>query len=93
MNKNRLCFCVFWDKKGILRDFSFYYIKALKEITKKLIVIINGDISEKSKHKLSELNIDIIQRENFGLDFGGWKYAIEKIGYRTQRSSNGIRHR
>lgn len=79
--KNRYCICVFWEKDGIVRDYVIYYLKGLQEIANKVLVAVNGKLTDESKEKLESLGVEIFQRENNGLDFGGWKDAIGKIGY------------
>lgn len=73
--------CVFWDRNGILKDYAYFYLKALQEISKKLIVVVNGSIKDESKAKIEYLGADVIIRENKGLDFAAYKTAIELIGY------------
>ncbi|MEE3350035.1 MAG: hypothetical protein VZR09_08345, partial [Candidatus Gastranaerophilaceae bacterium] len=50
--KKRCCICVFWDKQGIVRDYVTYYIKGLQEIAEKVIVTVNGIITDDSREKL-----------------------------------------
>ena len=78
---NRFCICVFWEKDGIVRDYVEYYLKGLQEIANKVLIVVNGEINAEGKKKLQALGVDIMQRPNLGLDFGGWKEAIFKIGY------------
>lgn len=77
----RLCFCVFYEMNGIVRDNVIYYLKGLKEVVDKIVFVVNGELSEESRCKVLDLGINIFQRENNGLDFGGWKEALEKFGY------------
>lgn len=77
----RFCICVFYEKDGIVRDNITYYLKGLQEVAEKILLVVNGKLTEEGKSKVYDLGIDIFQRENNGLDFGGWKEALEKIGY------------
>lgn len=79
--KNRAIICVFWDRNGHLRRYVEYYLQHLKRISQRLIVVINGDITLESEQILKNLGLEYYCRENKGLDFGGYKYGIEKIGY------------
>ncbi len=79
--KKRCCICVFWDKQGIVRDYVTYYIKGLQEVAEKVIVTVNGILTEDSREKLKNLGVQVFQRENKGLDFGAWKDTIADIGY------------
>ena len=49
--KKRCCICVFWDKQGIVRDYVTYYIKGLQKIAEKVIVTVNGIITDDSREK------------------------------------------
>ncbi len=79
--KNRAIICVFWERNGHLRRYVEYYLQHLKRISQRLIVVINGDITLESEQILKDLGLEYYCRENKGLDFGGYKYGIEKIGY------------
>lgn len=79
--KNRLTICVFWDKEGVLREYALFYIKALKEFSEKLLVVVNGFITEASQKTLEELGCKVVKRENRALDFGAYKFGLSFIGY------------
>ena len=78
---NRFCICVFYEKDGIVRDYFLYYVKELQKIANKVIVVANGLLSNEGKTKLETLGVDILIRENKGLDFGAWKVAMTQIGF------------
>lgn len=77
----RYCICVFWEKDGIVRDYFSYYLKGLQEVAEKILVVVNGKISEDSRKLLSDMGINILVRENKGLDFWAYKAGIETAGY------------
>lgn len=77
----RYCICVFYDKDRIVRDYFTYYIEGLQKVCDKILVVVNGGLNADEKCKLEKLGIDLLIRENRGLDFGVWKVAIEKVGY------------
>ncbi len=80
--QKRYCICTFWEKNGIVRDYFSYYIKSLADICEKVVVVVNGGITDEGrKNLLSIKNTEILQRENFGIDFGAYKAGIENIGY------------
>lgn len=74
----RLGIYVFWEKKGIVRDFVFYYLNGLKKVTEKIYVVVNGIILDKYKTKLEAKGYHIIVRPNIGLDFAAYKEALNK---------------
>ena len=77
----RYCICVFWEKDGIVRDYFSYYLKGLQEVAEKILVVVNGKISEDSRKLLSDMGINVLVRENKGLDFWAYKAGIETAGY------------
>ena len=79
--KNRLTICVFWDKEGVLREYALFYIKALKEFSEKLLVVVNGVITEASQKTLEELGCKVVKRENRALDFGAYKFGLSYVGF------------
>ena len=89
--ENNICICVFYEKDGIVRNYVSYYIRALTEVASKIIVVVNGKISEEGLTTLKDFdNVEIIKRENKGLDFGAWKETIDKIGYENLKEYDNI---
>ena len=62
--KKRCCICVFWDKQGIVRDYVTYYIKGFQKVAEKVIVTVNGLLTNESREKLKNLGVQVFQREN-----------------------------
>lgn len=77
----RLCICVLYEKDGIVRDYVTYYLKGLQEVAERVIAVVNGTLNTEGRRKLDALGVEIIVRENKGLDFGAWKYTINELGY------------
>lgn len=77
----RLALYVFWEKDGIVRDYVTYYLNGLKEVAQDIVVIVNGKLSVEGRQKLEAQGVDILVRENTGLDFGAWKAALEYKGW------------
>lgn len=77
----RLALYVFFEKNGIVRHFNKFYLESLKTVSQKVVVIINGKLSVAGREQLRGLSVEILVRENIGLDFSAWKEAIEEIGY------------
>lgn len=74
---NRLSIFVFWEKNGIVRDYIFYYLQGLKEVTQKIIVVVNGEISSEGEEKLRKIGIIVLKRENVGVDFWAYKTGLD----------------
>ena len=76
LKKRRLGIAVCYDKDGIIDDYIPYCLKDLKENLDKLIVVFNGQLSKAGFDKLASVADDVVERDNHGMDFGAWKYAI-----------------
>lgn len=82
MNKaKRLALYIFYEREGFVSDYVKYYVKAMKEITDRLVFIVNGQIQPEGRKEIEALGAEIFNRENKGLDFGAWKEAILSIGF------------
>ena len=82
MNKvKRLALYIFYDKEGFVSDYVKYYVKALKEVTDRIVFIVNGKILPEGRREIEDLGPEIFNRENKGLDFGAWKETILSLGF------------
>ena len=79
----RLALYVFWEKNGVVRDYVTYYLKALKKIAKDIIVIANGGVNPEGEQTLKNIGVELLKRENHGIDFGAWQDAIQQKGWDT----------
>ena len=73
----RVAIYAFYDKNGIVDDYVFYFLKALKEQCSKIICVVNGFIEDKYKSSFSESEIELVIRENLGFDAFAYKKGIE----------------
>ena len=78
---NRIALYVFFHKEGIVEDYVLYYLKNLKTICSRIVLIANGKLADNAKKQLDKLSINYLIRENKGIDFAAWKYALESIGW------------
>ena len=69
----RYAICVYYDSEGELRPFMEHFLLSLKEVCTGILLVINGTITENSKIKISNLGINILQRENKGYDFHAYR--------------------
>ena len=79
----RLALYVFWEKDGIVRDYVTYYLTSLQAVAQRILVIVNGKLSSSGRRKFESLGVEILLRENRGLDFSAWKAGLESIGWDT----------
>ena len=81
-------FCSF-DNDNVIRENVYYYLNALMLAGFDIIFISSSStISGTDLEKLSRCCIAIINRENKGYDFYGWKTALEK--YPEYREHSGL---
>ena len=78
MNK-RITVFFFYDKDGIVREFVYYLLKSLKQISQYLLVVSNGEISPIYKNRLLSICDDLLERDNIGFDVWAYKEAFDYI--------------
>lgn len=71
--KNVLGIIVLFNKDYILTNASEFLASSLKEISSRLIVVINGNMEKSSITRLQKYSSEIIVRENIGFDGGAYK--------------------
>lgn len=77
---NRLAVYVLWEKSGIVRDYVIAYLKGLQEVASKVIVVVNGLLTSEGRIQLEKLGVQILVRENVGVDFWAYKRGMELQG-------------
>ena len=84
-----VCFFCSFDKDSVVRANVYYYLNALMLAGFDIVFISSSSmISGSDLEKLSRCCIAIINRENKGYDFYGWKTALEK--YPEYREHSGL---
>lgn len=76
----RLALYVLYEKNGNVRKYVTFYLEALKKVAEKVVVIVNGKLSDSGRAALEACGVDFFVRENTGLDFSAWKAALEREG-------------
>ncbi|MCD8024620.1 MAG: rhamnan synthesis F family protein, partial [Candidatus Gastranaerophilales bacterium] len=76
----RLAIYVYHDKTGVIGGYALYFLNALQEIAQDIVVILNGQIKIEELEKFKNFKGRIIQRENKGYDFWGWREGIFSVG-------------
>ena len=77
LEKKRYAIYAYWDSKGILHDFAFYYLQELHKYCKRVLCIVNGSLQKSDEEKLKLAGIEVYCRKNIGYDFNAYKYGIE----------------
>ena len=72
----RLSVFVFYDADGILNRYVEYLIESLLSVSEKIVVVINGDITNEGRNKILKITPFIFQRKNIGFDAGAYKDTL-----------------
>lgn len=83
MSKQRVAVYFFYDKDGIIRDYNLFFIKSLKDVADKIVVVSNGSLTDNSLDSIKSLDVDIFIRENKGFDVWAYKEALEYINWKN----------
>lgn len=74
---NNLAIYVLWEKNGLVRDYVVQYLTGLQAVAAKVVVVVNGLLSEAGRERLQALGVSILVRENEGVDFWAYKAGME----------------
>lgn len=77
----RLAIYLFFDKDGIVDDYIPYKLEKLQEFVKDIWFVSNSDLKPDCRRKIQQYTNNIMCRENVGFDVGGYKEAIDVIGF------------
>ncbi len=78
----RLGIFVFYDKEGIVDNYVCYLLKNQEKFLDHLIIICNGQLTDKGRIRLEAFSDDIHIRENTGYDAMAYKLAMtEYLGW------------
>lgn len=76
--KGTLAIVSVYDREGIIDDYLIFYLISLRGVVNRLVVAVNGELTEPGKDKLMSVADEIYRRPNIGFDFGAYKDVIEK---------------
>jgi lipopolysaccharide biosynthesis protein len=74
-----ICLFVHYDRDDRRADHVLYYLKAIRGIDFKIAVISTAKLGEADQRKLAAIDVDLILRENAGLDFGSWAVGLARF--------------
>lgn len=78
-NRYRIAIYLFWDKDGLVDDYVTYYLRALRSVANKIIVVCNGKLTDGGRTSLEEVCDKVHIRENKGYDGWAYKDVIENV--------------
>ena len=77
----RLIAYFIYDKQGIVDDYIIYMLRALKEHSSEIAVVVNGKLTSESREKLNQVTPVVMVRENKGLDVWAYKTVLDYYGW------------
>lgn len=78
----RLLVYVVYDPRGDVEDYIPYALEKLREHCAHILVVVNGDLTERGRSQLAPVADQIIERENRGFDIWGYKTGLDAMADR-----------
>ena len=75
----RLCFFAHYHQDGILAPHALHYLRAIKAAGFTIVVLSTAKLGAQEQYTLYSMGIDLVLRENTGMDFGGWIEACQRF--------------
>lgn len=76
----RLLIYVVYDIRGDVEEYIPYALTRLREHCAEILVVVNGELTDLGRSRLSPLADRIIVRENRGYDIWGYKTGLDAVG-------------
>lgn len=76
----RLVVYAVWDRRGSIEDFVPYALSQLRPHADRIIVVVNGSLTEEGRAKLDGVCDEVLVRVNRGYDIWAHKHAIDQLG-------------
>lgn len=76
----RVIFYLLFDERGEVDEYIRYKLQHLRPFAEQIVVVSNGPLAESGRVALADLADDVWERENVGLDVGGYRFALNKFG-------------
>jgi rhamnosyltransferase len=73
---------LFYDRDGIVDDYIPYKLTRLRAHADHILVVVNGQLDAAQAAKLNAVADTVLQRENTGMDVGGYRAALDELGER-----------
>lgn len=77
----RCAIYLFYDRDGIVDEYNIVLLKEVKRHVEYILVVCNEPLTECGKKKFESVASEVLVRENYGMDVGGYKAGIAYIGY------------
>lgn len=66
-----------YDRDGTIDDYLIFYLTSLKRVANRLIITVNGKLTEKGEERLTAVADELYRRPNTGFDFGAYRDVLE----------------
>jgi len=76
----RLVIYAVWDRRGGIEDFIPYALTRLRPHAERIVVVVNGSLTDDGQAKLAGVCDDVLVRPNRGYDIWAHKHAIDHLG-------------
>lgn len=79
----RTAIYLFHERSGVVDDYVPQVIASLRPFINHCLVVVNGPLTDKGRRILTEVADDVLQRENDGMDVGGYHAGLTHLGWET----------
>ncbi|MFJ6653175.1 rhamnan synthesis F family protein [Microbacterium sp. NPDC091313] len=76
----RLVIYVVYDRRGEVDDYVLHALSGLREHADRILVVVNGKLTDEGRSRLVAVSDEILVRENVGFDIWAHKEALDHVG-------------
>lgn len=76
----RIIVYLLYDARGLVDDYIPYKLERLRPFADRILVVVNGALTDEGRETLEGVADDVLQRENDGYDVGGYAAALTHLG-------------
>lgn len=76
----RLLIYVVYDPRGDVEEYIPYALRELREHCHRVVVVVNGLLTDQGRSRLEDVADDILVRPNEGFDIWGYKSGLDFVG-------------
>lgn len=78
-NAERLCFFSHFDADGRIDDYVLHYLRELRDTGFVIVLVTTATLAPGEARRVDGFCAAIVERENVGLDFGGWIECLARF--------------
>lgn len=87
---NRYGVYVFYDKDGIVDEYNYVFLIALRKNMKKLLIMCNGDVCPEGLARFQEIADEVVVRPNEGYDITAYRLGLLHYGYEELKTYDEV---